>query len=150
MLYLTETLELGQILLFTQISPNCRVSINICKNKTICHKLLERYLFLLCSRYKVLVCFQLKEKTIQLFEIDTQRAEDQRSVINEQKEYMNWKKDFLLAKYTEEKSLRMKEYDEDKIRKDEKHSLEMRVLKLKELKLMHDLGLKENCDIPDI
>ena len=64
-------------------------------------------------------------------------------MINEQKEYMNWKKDFLLAKYAEE-------YDEDKIRKDEKHSLEMRVLKLKELKLMHDLGLKENCDIPDI
>ena len=83
-------------------------------------------------------------------QIDTQRAEDQRSVINEQKEYMNWKKDFLLAKYAEEKSLRMKEYDEDKIRKDEKHSLEMRVLKLKELKLMCDLGLKENCDIPDI
>ena len=44
----------------------------------------------------------------------------------------------------------MKEYDEDKIRKDGKHSLEMRVPKLKELKLMHDLGLKENCDIPDI
>ena len=75
-------------------------------------------------------------------QIDTQRAEDQRSVINEQKEYMNWKKDFLLAKYAEEKSLRMNEYDEDKIRKDEKHSLEMRVLKLKELKLMCDLGLK--------
>ena len=63
---------------------------------------------------------------------------------------MNWKKDFLLAKYAEEKSLRMKEYDENKIRKDKKHSLEMRVPKLKELKLMCDLGLKENCDIPDI
>ena len=66
-------------------------------------------------------------------------------MINEQKEYMNWKKNFLLAKYEEEKSLRMKECEEDKIRKDEKkHSIEMRVLKLKELKLIHDLGLKEN------
>ena len=71
-------------------------------------------------------------------------------MINEQKEYMNSKKNFLLGKYEEEKSLRMKEYEEDKIRKDEKHSIEMRVLKLKELKLICDLGLKENCDIPDI
>ena len=55
---------------------------------------------------------------------------------------MNWKKKFLLAKYEEEKSLRIKKYEEDKIRKDEKHSIEMRVLKLKELKLIHDLGLK--------
>ena len=63
-------------------------------------------------------------------------------MINEQKEYMNWKKNFLLPKYKEEKSLRMKEYEDDKIRKDEKHSIEMRVLKLKELKLICDLGLK--------
>ena len=95
----------------------------------------------------------LRKKQYNYLQIDTQRAEDQRSVINEQKEYMNWKKNFLFAKYKEEKSLRMKEYEEDKIRKDKKHSIEMRVLKLKELKelkLICDLGLKENCDIPDI
>ena len=40
---------------------------------------------------------------------------------------MRWKKDFLLAKYAEEKSFRMKEYEEDKIRRDEKHCAEMRV-----------------------
>ena len=63
---------------------------------------------------------------------------------------MQWKKDFLLAKYAEEKSSRVKEYEEDKIRKNKKHCAEMRVLKLKELKLRHDLSLTQNSQIPDV
>ena len=62
----------------------------------------------------------------------------------EQKEYMEWKKNILLQKYKEEKELREIEYKKNKLRLDEKHCLEMKVLKLKEMKLLRDLGLESN------
>lgn len=74
--------------------------------------------------------------------MDTKRAEEQRVVITEQKEYMEWKKNFLINKYEEEKKQRETEYNENKIRMEEKHALEMKVLKLKEMKLKRDLGLE--------
>ena len=86
----------------------------------------------------------LKKKQYSYLDVDTKRAEEQRVVITEQKEYMEWKKNFLLQKYKEEKELRETEYNENKLRLDEKHCLEMKVLKLKEMKLLRDLGLESN------
>ena len=86
----------------------------------------------------------LKKKQYSYLDVDTKRAEEQRVVITEQKEYMEWKKNFLLQKYKEEKELREIEYKENKLRLDEKHCLEMKVLKLKEMKLLRDLGLESN------
>ena len=123
MLYLTETLELGQILLFTQICPNCRISINICKNKTICHKLLERYFFLLCSRYKVLVCFQLKEKTIQLFAYRYSKSRGSKKCDKQTERVHGLEKGFSSSKVRRRKILKNEGIWWDKIRKDEKHSL---------------------------
>ena len=86
----------------------------------------------------------MKKKQYSYLDVDTKRAEEQRVVITEQKEYMEWKKNFLLQKYKEEKELREIEYKENKLRLDEKHCLEMKVLKLKEMKLLRDLGLESN------
>ena len=84
----------------------------------------------------------LKKKQYSYLDVDIKRAEEQRVVINEKKEYMEWKKNFLTNTCEEEKKQRETEYNENKMRMEEKHALEMKVLKLKEMKLKRDLGLE--------
>lgn len=63
---------------------------------------------------------------------------------------MEWKRKFLTEKYEEEKSLRVKEYEEEKIWKDEEHTMKMKLMKLKQVKLMRDLGIKNESEVVEI
>ena len=63
---------------------------------------------------------------------------------------MKWKRKFLIKKYKEEKSLRVKEYEEENILKDEENTMKMKLMKLKQVKLMRDLGMKNESEVVEI
>ena len=70
---------------------------------------------------------QLRKKQYNYLEVDTWRAENQVDVIDHRKEYLIWKKTFLIQKYKAEK-----------LHTNELHAAKMRVLKLKERKIMNE------------